>query len=1016
MYKRCAILSLLLSISLMAQSTCIGVNFLNAKTVNLKPSATSHINVVRQSDGSYTGFEVADASPYRVISTTPHFEMQFGACLHHAFPTSPMIAPPVANPPGAGSQSVVSEVLPSGQYLVASLGGAGDYGPVTIYFDIFDSGLQLVSETTYSSSTAGEVFYSLALADMNGDGKADLVAVSEIPTGHGFGFPGVWVFLGNGDGTFQTGTRQALAGAPLRGPVSFAVGDLNNDGKPDLVISFDDLPFVTALNNGDGTFNQLPAASSMNPILQGGSISLADLNGDGKLDLIFAPAPPAGAPNVQVSLGNGDGTFQSFQSFPALTGSGDATVAVGDVNGDGIPDIVTAGGSILFGDGKGGFPTRRDYVIEGSGSVMLADFDGDGKSDIIVGAGNPTFLSGIANPLSAAENPAASSSSPTLTVLFGQGGGEFLAAPVALTGSYPLVATADFDGDGIPDLVTADGSANLTVLKGKGNGEFSPVFVYNFVDGFPGSLAVADFNRDGKPDVAVFLPSSSPVEVLLFLGKGDGTFAAPLVISAPDAVFNGSPSFLGAVDLNGDGIPDLAVATQDAIWVWIGKGDGTFSTPASYPVQGAYGALVFGDFNGDGKVDVAVATATQGQSAIALLLGKGDGTFLAASSISIPVPSNPPAGSFTQGAENLVAADLNSDGRLDLASILIDNSGNGLGIAILLGKGDGTFQTPAILPETAYSLAAADLNGDGIPDLVLSGTPNGTVVLLGNGDGTFQPETQISSTTLQSLVIADFNRDGSPDVAGSLSNGVATFLNLSQPFPPLVVVSGASFALGPLAADTVASGFGKDLATATAAATTLSLPTNLAGTTVTVEDSTGVSRPAPLYFVSLEQVNFLIPDASALGSATITVTSGDGKAVSTTTSIVEFSPALFTVGFDGIAAAYVVRVAPGGAQTIEPVFTVQSGQIVPVPIDLTSPGQVYLILFGTGFDAASAASAVVNVQGVNSFVSYAGSQQQYPGLDQVNVLLPPSLAGSGLVSVVLTVAGTPANTVYVSVQ
>jgi uncharacterized protein (TIGR03437 family) len=981
----------------MAQSTCIGVNFLSAKTVNLKPSAASHINVVRQNDGSYTGFEVADTSPYRVISITPHFETQFGACLPHTFPASPLATPPPANPPGAGSQSVVSEITPSGQYFVASIGG---YGFETIYFDIFDSGLQLVSETTFSSSTAGEVFYSLTLADMNSDGKADLVAVSEIPTGHGFGFPGVWVFLGNGDGTFQTGKRQALTAPVLRSSVSFAVGDFNNDGKPDLAISFNLSGIVILLSNGDGTFNQLSTASSINPSTQGGSIALADLNGDGKLDLIFAPTPPAGAPAVQVSLGNGDGTFQSFQSFPALTGSGDATVAVGDVNGDGIPDIVTAGGSILFGDGKGGFPTRRDYVIEGSGSVVLADFDGDGTVDIIVGTGNPVLLSG----------------SPTLTVLFGQGGGEFLAAPVAWTGAYPLIATADFDGDGIPDLVTADGSGNLTILKGKGNGEFSPVFVYNFEDGFPGSLAVADFNHDGKPDVAVFLPSGSPVKVLLFLGKGDGTLAAPLVLSAPDAVFNGSPSFLGAVDLNGDGIPDLAVAAQDAIWVWIGKGDGTFSAPASYPVQGAYGALAFGDFNGDGKVDVAVATANQGQSAIALLPGKGDGTFLAASSISIPVPSNPPAGYFTQGAENLVAADLNGDGRLDLASILIDNSGNGLGIAILLGKGDGTFQTPAILPQTAYSLAAADLNGDRIPDLVLGGTPNGTFVLLGNGDGTFQPETQISSGTLSNLVIADFNRDKALDLAVELSNGVATFLNLSQPLPPLAVVSGASFALGPLAADTVASGFGKDLATATATATTLSLPTNLAGTTVTVEDSTGVSRPAPLYFVSLEQVNFLIPDATALGSATITVTSGDGKAVSTTTSIVEFSPALFTVGFDGIAAAYVVRVAPGGAQTTEPVFTAQSGQVVPVPIDLTSPGQVYLILFGTGFDAASAASAVVNVQGVSTTVTYAGSQQQHPGLDQVNVLLPQSLAGSGLVSVVLTVAGTAANTVYVSVQ
>jgi uncharacterized protein (TIGR03437 family) len=248
------------------------------------------------------------------------------------------------------------------------------------------------------------------------------------------------------------------------------------------------------------------------------------------------------------------------------------------------------------------------------------------------------------------------------------------------------------------------------------------------------------------------------------------------------------------------------------------------------------------------------------------------------------------------------------------------------------------------------------------------------------------------------------------------ANGVATFLNLLQPFPPLTVVSAASFALGPLAANTVASGFGRNLATTTAAAVAPALPTNLAGTTVIVQDSSGVSRLAQLYFVSPGQVNFLVPSATARGNATITVTSGDGKSVSTAASIVEFAPALFTVGTACIAGAYVVRVAPDNVQAIQPVFAEQSGQIVPAPIDLTSPGQVYLILFGTGFDAASAASTVVTVQGVSTFVSYAGSQQQYPGLDQVNSLLPQSLAGSGVVSVVLIVAGTLANTAYLTVQ
>jgi uncharacterized protein (TIGR03437 family) len=124
---------------------------------------------------------------------------------------------------------------------------------------------------------------------------------------------------------------------------------------------------------------------------------------------------------------------------------------------------------------------------------------------------------------------------------------------------------------------------------------------------------------------------------------------------------------------------------------------------------------------------------------------------------------------------------------------------------------------------------------------------------------------------------------------------------------------------------------------------------------------------------------------------------------------------LFTVGDTGIAAAYVTQIV-GNTQTTEPVFNVQSGSIVSVPIILNSGGQAYLILFGTGFDAASAASTVANVQGINAAVTYAGPQQLFPGLDQVNILLPLTLAGTGVASVVLTIDGSEANTVYITIQ
>ncbi len=386
---------LLASLSFCAgQSVCSSVNFLIARTVNLKPSATSHINVLREADGSYTGYEVTDASPYRVIATTPHFERQFAACLPHTLPASPARTDSLANAPGASSQLQAFVILPSGNYLVANVYGS-------IQFDVFDPHLNLVSETTFTSPVFGDAFFSLELADLNADGKPDLLALSSYTVNvFGIATTGValWTFLGNGDGTFQPGVRQGLYRGPFCcGVASLAVGDLNGDGKPDVAILLGfESPYLIALGNGDGTFTLLSAAAlqqaNSNP--PPNSVALADFNGDGKLDLVMGPFSTFDQIGVGVAMGNGDGTFQPPVLFSARTTPARGQIAVRDVNGDGIPDIVTGAGSILLGDGKGGFPTRRDYALNANGSVILGDFDGDGNVDIIVGNGSPGFLSG----------------------------------------------------------------------------------------------------------------------------------------------------------------------------------------------------------------------------------------------------------------------------------------------------------------------------------------------------------------------------------------------------------------------------------------------------------------------------------------------------------------------------------------------------------------------------------------------------------------------------------------------
>ena len=1003
-----------------AQSVCPSINFLVSRTANLKPTATSHINVVRQADGSYTGFEVTDLVPHEAIAVTPHFERQFAACLPHTLPTTLQTAPspaPPANVAAISSQLVASELLPSGNYFVASIDGSPYADTLPIQFDLYDPQLHLLSESSVAAPGNSATFVSLALADVNGDGKPDLIALSlgsSPEAGEPLDVGSLWIFLGNGDGAFQPGANYPLPGSFFHtGYSSFAVADLNGDGKPDLAIATGSGVTTIALGKGDGTFSILPAnAVTALPTAAipadpsgAGYIAAADLNGDGKPDLVFGPFRTIDSPSgVMAALGNGDGTFQSPVFLPVRLNASDVgatQIALGDVNGDGIPDIVTAGGTILFGDGKGGFPSRRDYAWNASGSVTLADFDGDGKIDIIVGNGNSLFLSG-------------SPTYPSLTVLFGQGGGAFAGAPIWNAGPGGAVelgqaiAAADFNGDGIPDLVFVDFEGGfLDILKGAGNGDFTQTFQYSFVTAHmpPVSIATADFNRDGKPDVAVLvdIPFALPrqQEVEIFLGNGDGTLQAPMSVPlpAPDA------TFIAAGDFNGDGIPDLAATAEGGVLIWLGKGDGTFSAPTTYAFSGAsLTSLVIGDFNRDGKPDIAVANP--GGGSIAILLGKGDGTFATGS--AVPVSASVPATGAVVGPVSLIAADFSGDGALDLAATLGNADGSiGGGIAVLIGNGDGSFQAPSFDAESAAAIAAADINGDKIADLVVADGTLGTVVRISNGDGTFQPAKPIVSTPLFAFAIADFNLDGKLDIAGGVApTGVAVLLNLSAPPPALAVVSAASFVQGALAPDEIASAFGKDLATAGAPGSTK----------VSVQDSAGATRPASFYYASPGQVNFVIPASTAVGAASVSVTSGDGTRSATQIQIVPLAPALSTVGSAGIAAAYAIRVSPDNTQTTVPVFAAQGSKVTATPIDLSQPGEVYLLLFGTGFDAASAASTVVNIQGVQAAVEYAGPQLSFAGFDQIGVLLPPSLAGSGLVSVQATLGGQAANRVYIAIR
>lgn len=489
-------------------------------------------------------------------------------------------------------------------------------------------------------------------------------------------------------------------------------------------------------------------------------------------------------------------------------------------------------------------------------------------------------------------------------------------------------------------------------------------------------------------------------DFIVFLGDGKGNFAA-----SNEPVPGTYAHAITAADFNNDGNLDLAIASgaissSTALQILLGDGHGSF-TPKSATFSGPIPtSLIAGDFNGDGRPDVAVLNEYPGEPAspasVSLFLGNGDGTLTIAAAVVVP-------GAASQGPANLVAADFNRDGKLDLS---VSGAGS---VAVILGNGNGTFRSPISFPAAAQLVTAGDINGDGVPDLLLSGSAyQGDDYLIGNGDGTFQSAVPIAASASQQIgltVAADFNRDGRIDFAGLAAPlGVNVLLNMTPP-PAFTLVSSATFAIGPAAPESLVTAFGKNLTTATASAPSSTLPLTLGGTSVTVGGAA-----APLLYVSPSQINFEIPPGIPNGviptaiTANVVITTPNGTTLSAPLTIQPVAPSIFIQDASGLALAGLVSITDG-VQTI----TAVNG-----PISL-APDSVYLILYGTGLRGA-AGNVTANIQGIDAPVSYAGAQPDFPGLDQVNIPLPKSIAGAGLVSIVVTAGGLESNTVQVSIQ
>jgi protocatechuate 3,4-dioxygenase beta subunit len=765
----------------------------------------------------------------------------------------------------------------------------------------------------------------LAIGDFNGDGKADLATNNAN------------ILLGRGDGTFQAPVTYATGSNPL----TVAVGDVNGDGVTDLV--FSDGVVSVLMGTGTGTFSATPSVYTL--ASSPSSVFVGEFSGDGKTDLAFVSAgaisfllgttvsvtPTAGTPQstairtafpvaLQVTVKDGatpvSGVTVTFtapsggvtDTFPqgAPTATLSSNSAVTDANGMASVTataspasgsyFVTAtalgvstsfaltnlvGSSLVLTQS----PTLPQSALRNTAfsrflQITLKDSSGlpasgvavtftvpaNGASAVLSSPTAVTNAAGVASVTATANNVSgsytvtataagltasfamtnqqpvvvslASSSNPSnfgaaltltatasnftssgkitffdgvsiigakpvfagvaslSTVLLSAGvhsltafyrddatfttgvssvlvqtikaaaGGAFIVQSPLSVSAISQVVMGDFNGDGKVDLAFASSNSStgtLQVLIGKGDGTFQAPVSYSTGAGNLTALAVGDFNGDGNSDLAVTSSANSLVNVLL--GVGDGTFRSAVTYPTGSNFTSGNFSMIALAvgDFNNDGKADLVTGyvvfngslSQSALILLPGNGDGTFGT--AIPYANAAPPFVLGDFNVDGKPDFAAAPGNASASP-GVLLGNGDGT------------TQPPTSNLTLSGTptSFVSGDFNNDGKADLAIGGFNTTW------ILLGNGNGTFQ-PAVSYNAGAAVSTGDFNGDGTLDLLVSNT-TGAAILQGNGDGTFtqKPASNISANT--PLLVSDFNGDGTADILTVTSNGVLTVL------------------------------------------------------------------------------------------------------------------------------------------------------------------------------------------------------------------------------------------------